>query len=127
MCQPVLPFPPLTPSCPDVRGQLERHQPDTEGLPLGAGTLLLVILILYWAGLFKTDKKITVFSTSFFQEDQDWGIVAMVLDRMFLWVFGAAAVVGSTMILTESCSLFESTEQIDAIITTIHNRSRRLI
>ena len=27
------------------------------------------------------------------QEDQDWGIVAMVVDRMFLWVFGAAAVV----------------------------------
>jgi hypothetical protein len=55
----------------------------------------------------------------FFQEDQDWGIVAMVLDRMFLWVFGAAAVVGSTMILTESPSLFESTEPIDAMITTI--------
>ena len=43
----------------------------------------------------------------------------MVLDRMFLWVFGAAAVVGSTMILTESPSLFESTEPIDAMITTI--------
>ena len=45
--------------------------------------------------------------------------MAMVLDRMFLWVFGAAAVVGSTMILTESPSLFESTEPIDAKITTI--------
>ena len=30
------------------------------------------------------------------QEDQDWGIVAMVLDRLFLWMFGAAAVVGKT-------------------------------
>ena len=29
------------------------------------------------------------------QEDQDWGIVAMVVDRMFLWVFGAAAVVSA--------------------------------
>ena len=29
------------------------------------------------------------------QEDQDWGIVAMVVDRMFLWVFGAAAVVSN--------------------------------
>jgi len=52
-------------------------------------------------------------------EDQDWGIVAMVVDRMFLWVFGAAAVVGSTMILTESPSLFESTIPIDALITKI--------
>jgi len=54
-------------------------------------------------------------------EDQDWGIVAMVVDRMFLWVFGAAAVVGSTMILTESPSLFETTEPIDARISTIAN------
>merc|ERR1712134_201481 len=52
-------------------------------------------------------------------EDQDWGIVAMVLDRMFLWVFGAAAVVGSTMILTESPSLFDHVVPIDALITTI--------
>ena len=54
-----------------------------------------------------------------FQEDQDWGIVAMVLDRMFLWVFGAAAVVGSAMILTESPSLFDPIQPIDSLITTI--------
>ena len=53
------------------------------------------------------------------QEDQDWGIVAMVLDRMFLWVFGAAAVVGSAMILTESPSLFDPIQPIDSLITTI--------
>lgn len=52
-------------------------------------------------------------------EDQDWGIVAMVLDRMFLWVFGAAAVVGSFMILTESPSLFDPIQPIDSLITTI--------
>lgn len=52
-------------------------------------------------------------------EDQDWGIVAMVLDRMFLWVFGAAAVVGSAMILTESPSLFDPIQPIDSLITTI--------
>ncbi len=33
------------------------------------------------------------------QEDQDWGIVAMVLDRLFLWMFGAAAVVGKIPLL----------------------------
>lgn len=52
-------------------------------------------------------------------EDQDWGIVAMVLDRMFLWVFGAAAVVGSFMILTESPSLFDPIQPIDSLFTTI--------
>jgi hypothetical protein len=33
------------------------------------------------------------------QEDQDWGIVAMVLDRLFLWMFGAAAVVGKILVI----------------------------
>ena len=53
------------------------------------------------------------------QEDQDWGIVAMVLDRLFLWIFGAAAVIGSFMILTESPSLFEDTEPIDVKFSNI--------
>jgi hypothetical protein len=35
------------------------------------------------------------------QEDQDWGIVAMVLDRLFLWMFGAAAVVGKILYLLD--------------------------
>jgi hypothetical protein len=34
------------------------------------------------------------------QEDQDWGIVAMVLDRLFLWMFGAAAVVGKILAIS---------------------------
>jgi hypothetical protein len=34
------------------------------------------------------------------QEDQDWGIVAMVLDRLFLWMFGAAAVVGKILVIS---------------------------
>ena len=67
---------------------------------------------------FTVDPFILIFS-SIFQEDQDWGIVAMVLDRMFLWVFGAAAVVGSFMILTESPSLFDPIQPIDSLITTI--------
>ena len=59
------------------------------------------------------------------QEDQDWGIVAMVLDRMFLWVFGAAAVVGSTMILTESPFMFDSIEPIDVKLSKIGTQETR--
>jgi hypothetical protein len=40
------------------------------------------------------------------QEDQDWGIVAMVLDRLFLWMFGAAAVVGKILHRKKSFSIF---------------------
>ena len=61
------------------------------------------------------------------QEDQDWGIVAMVLDRLFLWIFGAAAVVGSFMILTESPSLFETTEPIDVKYSEIAKEEARQI
>ena len=64
-------------------------------------------------------KLMYLYFLHYFQEDQDWGIVAMVLDRMFLWVFGAAAVVGSFMILTESPSLFDPIQPIDSLITTI--------
>jgi len=46
-------------------------------------------------------------------EDQDWGIVAMVLDRLFLWTFGICAITGSVMILTESPYLYDSTDPID--------------
>ena len=62
-----------------------------------------------------------------FQEDQDWGIVAMVLDRLFLWVFGVAAILGSMMILTESPSLFETTEPIDVKISKIASEEARVL
>ena len=52
----------------------------------------------------------------FFQEDQDWGIVAMVLDRLFLYMFGASALFGSYMILSNSPEEDpEHTEPIDII------------
>jgi len=38
------------------------------------------------------------------QEDLDWGFVAMVLDRLFLWIFAIASVVGTFVILCESPS-----------------------
>ena len=56
----------------------------------------------------------------FFQEDQDWGIVAMVLDRLFLYMFGASALFGSYMILSNSPEEDpEHTEPIDIIHSKI--------
>merc|ERR1712088_844367 len=52
-------------------------------------------------------------------EDQDWGIVAMVLDRLFLWTFGTVALVGSLIILSESPYLYDSTEPIDVLFSKI--------
>ena len=54
-----------------------------------------------------------------FQEDQDWGIVAMVLDRLFLWVFGVVALVGSFMILSGSPFIYEEIKPIDVLFSKI--------
>lgn len=55
-------------------------------------------------------------------EDQDWGIVAMVLDRLFLYMFGASALFGSYMILSNSPEEDpEHTEPIDIIHSKIES------
>lgn len=53
------------------------------------------------------------------QEDQDWGFVAMVLDRLFLWLFMAASVLGTFVILCEAPSLYDDTKPIDAELSVI--------
>lgn len=42
----------------------------------------------------------------FLQEDQDWGFVAMVLDRLFLWLFTTASLFGTFSILCEAPALW---------------------
>lgn len=59
-------------------------------------------------------------------EDQDWGIVAMVLDRLFLWVFGTIALIGSGMILTASPFIFEDIKPIDILYSKIAQEESRL-
>ncbi|XP_037953579.1 acetylcholine receptor subunit alpha-like 2 [Teleopsis dalmanni] len=52
-------------------------------------------------------------------EDQDWGFVAMVLDRLFLWIFMIASLVGTFMILCEAPSLYDDTKPIDVELSVI--------
>lgn len=47
------------------------------------------------------------------QEDQDWGFVAMVLDRLFLWMFSIASIAGTFTILCEAPALYDDTKPID--------------
>ncbi|CRL05582.1 CLUMA_CG018218, isoform A [Clunio marinus] len=46
-------------------------------------------------------------------EDQDWGFVAMVLDRLFLWLFTTASLFGTFSILCEAPALYDDTRPID--------------
>lgn len=55
----------------------------------------------------------------FLQEDQDWGFVAMVMDRLFLWLFMAASVLGTFVILCEAPSLYDDTQPIDTELSII--------
>ena len=54
-----------------------------------------------------------------FQEDDDWAFVAMVLDRLLLYVFGAVSILGTILILCESPFLYDYTRPIDADISTV--------
>lgn len=53
------------------------------------------------------------------QEDQDWGFVAMVLDRLFLWIFTIASLVGTFAILCEAPALYDDTKPIDTEISLV--------
>lgn len=53
------------------------------------------------------------------QEDQDWGFVAMVMDRLFLWLFMIASLVGTFVILGEAPSLYDDTKAIDVQLSDV--------
>lgn len=65
-----------------------------------------------------SDKTRTIFFINF-QEDQDWGFVAMVLDRLFLWLFMSASVLGTFVILAEAPALYDDTKPIDVELSVI--------
>ncbi|XP_049939074.1 acetylcholine receptor subunit alpha-L1 [Schistocerca serialis cubense] len=52
-------------------------------------------------------------------EDQDWGFVAMVLDRLFLWIFTIASIVGTFAILCEAPALYDDTKPIDMELSSV--------
>ena len=53
------------------------------------------------------------------QEDQDWGFVAMVLDRLFLWMFTIASIAGTFTILCEAPALYDDTKPIDTEYSSV--------
>ena len=58
---------------------------------------------------------------------EDWKYVAMVLDRLFLWIFTLAVLVGTAAIILQAPSLYDDREPIDKklseIKTTTHRKS----
>ena len=51
---------------------------------------------------------------SLFQVARDWQYVAMVIDRLFLWIFIAASVVGTFGIIIQAPMLYDTRPPVDA-------------
>ena len=54
-----------------------------------------------------------------FQIIQDWKYVAMVLDRLFLWLFTVACVLGTVAIIFQAPSLYDTRDAIDSQYSNI--------
>ena len=52
---------------------------------------------------------------------EDWKYMAMVLDRLFLWLFTLTCLLGTGFIILRAPSLYDMREPIDARHTTIGN------
>jgi len=52
--------------------------------------------------------------------DEDWKFVAMVMDRIFLWIFAIVCLFGSAVILLQAEALYDFTEPLQPILTRYH-------
>ena len=51
-----------------------------------------------------------------FQIVEDWKYVAMVLDRLFLWVFTVACVVGTFGIILQAPTIYDTRQKLTPVI-----------
>lgn len=58
--------------------------------------------------------------------EDDWTYVALVLDRLFLWLFLIACVVGTIIILFQAPSLYDTASPIDIIYSKVGRKMRHL-
>ena len=94
--------------------------------PLFRCKLIVIVIVTmgidlnkdYW--LKKINKILTLaHDILLFQVMEDWKYMAMVLDRLFLWLFTLACFMGSGGIILRAPSLYDMREPIDARHTTI--------
>ncbi|EAA08125.3 AGAP002974-PA [Anopheles gambiae str. PEST] len=58
---------------------------------------------------------------------EDWKYVALVLDRLFLWIFTIACVLGTCLIILQAPSLYDNTQPIDAMYSKIAKKKMELL
>ena len=50
---------------------------------------------------------------------EDWKYVAMVLDRLFLWIFTVAVLVGTAGIILQAPTLYDDRQPLDVLLSEI--------
>ena len=58
------------------------------------------------------------------QIEEDWKYIAMVLDRLFLWIFLLSCILGTVGIIFQAPSLYDTTLPLDRQISKIANQRR---
>lgn len=61
------------------------------------------------------------------QVEEDWKYMAMVLDRLFLWIFTVACVLGTALIILQAPSLYDTTRPIDIQYSKIAKKRMRMM
>lgn len=61
------------------------------------------------------------------QVEEDWKYVAMVLDRLFLWLFALACIFGTALIILQAPSLYDDTQPIDIFYSKIAKKKQELL
>lgn len=51
----------------------------------------------------------------------------MVLDRLFLWIFTLACVIGTALIIFKAPSLYDTTQPIDILISKVAKKKMALL
>ncbi|XP_075144857.1 nicotinic acetylcholine receptor alpha1 isoform X4 [Haematobia irritans] len=59
--------------------------------------------------------------------EEDWKYVAMVLDRLFLWIFAISCVVGTAWIILQAPSLYDQSQPIDILYSKIAKKKFELL
>ncbi|XP_031636440.1 acetylcholine receptor subunit alpha-like 1 [Contarinia nasturtii] len=59
--------------------------------------------------------------------EEDWKYVAMVLDRLFLWIFSLVVIFGTAIIILHAPSLYDNTQPIDIFYSKIAKKKQELL